>query len=636
VLVKNELSGIPVLVYPQFIKKDIKNYSLVGTVQIINIPRCGDILVADVFNKNGELKLRFFSDSKNALICNEWPTKIWHMKLLDSVLQGGGYFNIAGTDMDEKKARKFLGVHNYELGSILNGFISKINSGKAEKAMERKYAKMNEHFSLYPEYPADLESYCETHMFNHSYIFMDKLIKGKRHCVCGHCNQEFELDKGERSGDMGTCPKCGITVRYRGAWIKSTIIDKTKICITNKVNGQLLLRWADVQRVFQNGNQKYQYSFDDYYYNLYILSTFGSPVIYAYSYQSNMGYGWNWYRKKNGEVNYKKVHVYSNNLTDVFGENYYHVNLGDGLRGAGELSLPGLLDNLKNIPVAEYLFKLGLTQLAASYVENLRGSSFTDVLGVSKQYLPLYKKFNVTSFEHKVVKTSQTWVDNESFAKLRALRFDGRLDDIIELMDLMSFERFANYFTKQKKETKQKNSSRLLIWYKDYISMSKSLGVDLSRKSVRFPKNIETAHNVILESFNKIKRKLEDDNFIKASKNLYVGMQEYAKGDYCIVFPKTRSEFITEGQSLKHCVGGDNYYQNHLKGKRMVFFVRRIEEPSKPFFTMEIDMRELKILQLYGFGDRSASAEVRRFANDFLRRLSPAEKDGFIKKEEFR
>ncbi|MDU2063756.1 MAG: PcfJ domain-containing protein [Sporomusaceae bacterium] len=627
-LVKSELSEIPVLAYPHLSKDDVKNYSFVGTVQVVKLPHCGKILVADVFDKKSrDLKLRFFSDGKNALICNEWPTKIWLMKLLDSVLGYGSYLGIVSTDEDAEIARNFLGGYSRALGSILNGFISNIYSEKSQKAMERKYAKMQEHFAMYPDYPADLPNYCEQHVFNYSYIFMDKLIKGKRHCVCAHCKKQFTMNKGKKSGDIDTCPKCGITIRYRGAWVKSTITNKAKICIAHKFEGQLLLRWTNVERTFLNGSPKYQYSFDDYYYNLYLHSSSG-PVIYAYSYQSSMSWGWNWFRKRNGEVNYSQTHVYSNNITEVFGQTYYHVNLVEGLRGAGELSFVRLLDNLKNIPSAEYLFKLGLTQIAATssfYVEKLCGKSFSDVLGVSKQYLPLYRKFNITRFEHEIVKSSRTWVAEESFAKFRTLKFDGHSDDIIDLLDSMSFERFANYFTKQKQVIGQKDSSRLIIWYKDYISMSKSLGVDLSRKSIRFPSNIKIAHDVILERFNKVKHKLEDENFAQAREKLYAGMKEYAKGDYCIVFPKTRSEFIAEGQSLNHCVGGDSYYQNHLKGKRMVFFVRRTEEPSKPFFTMEIDMRQLKILQLYGYSDCTAPAEVRKFANEFLRRLSPAE-----------
>jgi len=623
-LVKNELNQVPVLQCPKLKKDDVKNYSFIGTAQIINLPRCGDVLVADVFDKKDrELKLRFFSDGKNALLCTEWPVKKWFMKLPSSIL---GYASVAGSEEDEAMARKFLGGYGYGLGSVLSGFISNIYSERQQKAMERKYGKMKEHFAMYPDHPADLPDYCEKHVFSHSYIFMDKLIKGKRHCVCGYCKEHFTMDKGKKSGDMGVCPKCGITSRYRGSWIKTHIVDEAKICIAHKVDGNLLLRWSIVERVFLNGEPKYKYSFDDYYYNLYLRGAAGS-VIYAYAYQSNMGWGYNWYRKKNGEVNYHPSHVYANNLTEVFGKTYYHVNLDEGLRGAGELSFTRLLDNLKNIPSAEYLVKLGLTQLAASSsAQRLEGNSFSDVLGVGKQYLPLYRKFNITYFEHKIVKASKTWVNEESFAKFRALRLEGRSDEIIDILEIMSFERFANYFTKQKKVTGQKNVFRLLIWYKDYLSMSKSLAVDLSHKSIRFPQNIKTSHDVILQRFNKIKHQIEDATFAQALQKLYAGMKEYTKGDYCIVFPTTRTEFITEGQSLNHCVGNDSYYQNHLKGNKMVFFLRRVEAQNKPFYTMEIDMRSMKILQLYGFGDCSAPTEVRQFANEFLRRLSPAER----------
>ena len=163
-----------------------------------------------------------------------------------------------------------------------------------------------------------------------------------------------------------------------------------------------------------------------------------------------------------------------------------------------------------------------------------------------------------------------------------------------------------------------------MIQYNDYISMSLSLKVDLSRKSVRFPNNIKESHDLILGRFNKVKHEIEDENFRHATEKLYNGMAEYRKDCYCIVFPQLRSDFITEGQSLNHCVGSDTYYKNHIEGTRMVFFVRQITEPDKPYFTMEIDMRELRIRQLYGFGDCSPSSDVRKFANEFLNRLKPA------------
>jgi len=164
----------------------------------------------------------------------------------------------------------------------------------------------------------------------------------------------------------------------------------------------------------------------------------------------------------------------------------------------------------------------------------------------------------------------------------------------------------------------------LLIQYNDYINMSRSLKVDLTKKSVRFPKNIKEAHDLILGRYNQVKHAIEDENLRQAKEKLYSGMSEYANESYRIIFPQLRSDFITEGQSLNHCVGQESYYNNHMEGKRMVFFVRQVAALDKPFFTMEIDMRELRIRQLYGFGDSSPSPEVRKFASEFLRRLQPA------------
>ena len=80
-----------------------------------------------------------------------------------------------------------------------------------------------------------------------------------------------------------------------------------------------------------------------------------------------------------------------------------------------------------------------------------------------------------------------------------------------------------------------------------------------------------------------------------------------------------RSDFVTEGQRLNHCVGSAGYYERHMEGKRMVFFIRRASEPEKAYFTAEIDMSAGRILQLYGFGDCSAPRDVRAFTEGFAR-----------------
>ena len=93
---------------------------------------------------------------------------------------------------------------------------------------------------------------------------------------------------------------------------------------------------------------------------------------------------------------------------------------------------------------------------------------------------------------------------------------------------------------------------------------------------------------------------------------------------FCIVLPQKRSDLTTEGQSLNHCVGGQAYANNHMAGKRLIFFVRKISNRAKPFFTMEVDMTDFRICQLYGFGDCSAPEDVRKFAEAFVKKLAPA------------
>jgi hypothetical protein len=322
--------------------------------------------------------------------------------------------------------------------------------------------------------------------------------------------------------------------------------------------------------------------------------------------------------------------VYADNLAEIFGETYNGVDLVSGLRGSGEICLKQLIINLKEYPITEYLFKLGLTNLASfSGVREMRGNSFSEVLKVNNNLKPLYRNMNPTWMEHMVIQSTVSWVSEEDFVKYRQFRFDynrGDLDDIRDCLAVMSFSRFIKYFNQQKAVTGQK-VKRLLIWYKDYIAMSRAMKVDLSRKSVKYPQNIRIAHDILVERYDEVKHEIEDENLRVAAEILYAGISEYANEMYCIVLPMSRTDFIREGQSLNHCVGKvDSYYTKHMEGTRMIFFVRQIENPEKPYYTLEVDMTLRKIQQLYGFGDSSAKTEVRKFANEFVRRMKPAER----------
>lgn len=287
---------------------------------------------------------------------------------------------------------------------------------------------------------------------------------------------------------------------------------------------------------------------------------------------------------------------------------------------------------------AEYLFKLGLPALASACglegIINTEGKGFSDVLCVSKQYLPLYQKHDVTPAEHDIIKASNKWISEDVFLKYRNLAPQSSdWHTISQLLKEMSLERFVNYFTRQKAMyAKTVSLYAVLTIYRDYINMSMDMGVDLSRKAVRFPKDSKEAHDQILERFNEIKAektrnkvKAEDAVFRRAVKKIYdeKGISPYTDGTFCIVLPMGKSDFVIEGQSLRHCVGGSYYSDAHKEGTRMIFFVRNADKPTKPFFTVEIDMISYSIRQLRGLGNCDPSPDVKQFVNAFLKHIKP-------------
>lgn len=629
-LFKKELMTIDPLGYQNRING---NYRHTASLKVVELPRSGKILVVDFYEGSAKnLLARFFSDGKTYLTCTKWPTEVWTKQNPRIILGDWGAY---ATEKAEKTARRFLqpeGPSYYCSGvlSSVDSFVSRINEEQRRRAWAREAEMQKRHFAMFPELPANLEMYCEDNIFD-GYIFFKKLDKkGKRKGRCSHCKKRFTVERSVRSGQDTTCPKCGIRATYKAEWLNNTISDNAKICIAHKVNNQLLIRWASVYREFSPPDFKAKYVFWDYAYNLHLHTDQGDK-LYFYKYMRGpYCYGYDWYRGKIGDICWDSTHIYTDNLNEVFGDRYYNVDLKAVLEGKRrELPFAKLLTNLKNIPATEYLLKLNMPLLAAGadYIVNpdaCAHPSFTGVLGVSKQLRELYCSENVSLFEHSIIKAYGKYVSADDLRVFRKLGdMTGYRDTAIELITDMSFSRYVRYFTAQKTTHKGQKIGYLMMKYRDYLSMSKGLGVDLTHKSIRFPADCVAAHDQILPRFNEHKHEAENNIFKDAVSMLYEHMlTEYAKGGYCIVLPQKRSDLTTEGQSLNHCVGTDRYYKNHIAGTSMIFFIRKAENAGKPYFTMELDMFSYRIKQLYGFGDCSAPKEVRKFAEGYVKALA--------------
>lgn len=632
-LVKKELLSVPVLPAPALPKKrGSRQCDYIPAAQIVELPRSGKILAVDYYNQKS-LFCRFFCDGNNSIVYNT-EKEAWRSGY---PLPGGFYgADVAAVEATDAVCNSFFGTGSWRSGiSLVNAFVGEQASNKREIAQHNLNELMKRHMAMFPAYPDNLREYCSEQVFQHDYIFFGKKEKdGTRKAQCGHCEAHFTLDKAVTSGAKTTCPRCHTKAVYRANWIKADVSDNADICFTYKVDGQLLLRWAHIQRSYCFPEFGQSYRFDDFAYSLYLMVN-GQPKIYTYKwFTAPYAYEAMWHRLPLGSTCDSSSYIYTENLDEVFGPNYYNVNLKAGLEGKHvRLQFVHLLDELKNSPKAEFLFKMGLPMLASS-ARCIAGDPdgqgvFQKQVGVSKQYLPMLRSMNVTASELSFIKKSGEWVSPELFQTYRSVqsRFGGTYD-LESVIAAVGASRALKYLGKQQQLHPKVAPHKILVEYKDYLQMSKELRVDMSHKSIRFPADIVEAHKTITARYNEVmgeiqKRKGEELNaaFHEAVQEHYarMGLTGFQKDGFCIILPQMRTDLIAEGQSLNHCVGGEEYYKKCMMGTYMIFFVRRQDAPEKPFFTMEMDTTNGRIIQLYGFGDCTAPKDVREFANAFSR-----------------
>lgn len=611
-----------------------------ATARVLKDKKCGKIIVIDIYENKakGDLVCRFFSDNAKYHLYDV-KNDTWSQKGLRSFLYGERRdyyycsvpmqdYNLKSTDETRQLVHNFFkGATHYECSVTYytDKFTQDVNHEKYQRQQENKEFRLKKHMQMFPEIPKDFDEFLNGIFEN--YVFTDKVTNGMKPGVCTACGKTVMFPKAIKHRTYTECPNCKRMVTVFEKRHIDSIKEKRCVFVAHKVENQLLLRWVDVVGgwlVSDDGMYSHWYSHYDYFRTMYLYEN-GKPKVLHYDYKYVYPYGTYWREQKNWNRD-DLAYVYDKNLTEVFGKKYYNIDLHEELCNCTQpLRFVHFLDNLKTLPPAEYLAKLGMLRLASEIDPSDlgEGRDFGTILGVNPQYKKMYSEWNISLDEHHIIQASNAWVSEDDFIKMRKLNFNStQVNTVCRLLETMSYRRFVNYFTKQRQLYRRNTWDQILRWYDDYIRMSEQMGVDLSHKSVRFPKDIKAAHDDLITKFKAQEMEICDEQMRKATENLYNGLTEYKSDGYAIVFPKTRTEFIKEGQSLNHCVGTQEmYFKNHLEGTRMIFFIRHEEEIEKPFVTMEIDMRELRIRQIYGYGDKTPAKEVRDFADRFLKLL---------------
>lgn len=88
--------------------------------------------------------------------------------------------------------------------------------------------------------------------------------------------------------------------------------------------------------------------------------------------------------------------------------------------------------------------------------------------------------------------------------------------------------------------------------------------------------------------------------------------------EYMIIPAGACKELMDEGRTLHHCVGSsDTYMRKMADGVSWILFLRKKSELKKPYYTIEISLKDDHIIQFYSEYDRQPDKET---INDVLNR----------------
>ena len=142
-----------------------------------------------------------------------------------------------------------------------------------------------------------------------------------------------------------------------------------------------------------------------------------------------------------------------------------------------------------------------------------------------------------------------------------------------------------------------------------------------------------------------------EDGFVvrqfRARRHYYKGKYEYADKKYQIIVPDKIEDIIVEGRVLGHCLDrSDIYFERIQKKESYIVFLRKIEEPDTPYYTLEIEpggaarqKRTTGDKQNKDFDD--AKKFIKKWQQEIQQRLSAddmklAEQSAVLRAEEFK
>ena len=492
------------------------------------------------------------------------------------------------------------------------------------------------------ELKKDINNVFSQYGFNF-FVCRDRNDKQKAHCI--HCKHYVVLPEKSRHNDKYVCPYCGIEGKIKHSWRSSYLLKNTmymqyyeKADYDKKsfiCRGLFITRWICLETL------QVKYDIDVHAY--YLFQRNNCKMV---RYYGETWYSYPWVFEK------KSIHPLWNNcyaeiLDDNIGSFKRAVRGTDWEHCCYEELLPYLDDDFIRLlefydkyPQMEYIVKAGFASIIAKKIRkqsmniggpllNLKAVDIRKSLklpGLSKKDKKFIKSYDgdVTPEQLKLWQILKSENPNNDLTInyfkrpfiSRVFETSGwmisAITDIHKV--LPNLKKIVAYVYKQLEQYGTNagiTEYGILRDWQDYLAECKFLDLNLKDTAILLPKNLQVAHRntsqqVIAKKDELLQRKMA---------TLTLERQRYKYSFKNIVSMPAASvdELIAEGAALNHCVG--TYADRYAKGETDIVFIRKVSEPDRSFYTMEI--KNNQVVQVRGSHNCGMTDEVKEFVEHF-------------------
>ena len=198
--------------------------------------------------------------------------------------------------------------------------------------------------------------------------------------------------------------------------------------------------------------------------------------------------------------------------------------------------------------------------------------------------------------------------------------------DVQNLTGAMPYARIGKILKYIQKQTEKRKEEKghttytlegIIRAYRDYLRECEQLHFDLHDREILFPKDLVAAHDRTMEQVEFEKNKADQEKFQKAVEKLE--KFAWSEGEFFIRPAREQMELTAEGKALHHCVGG--YIRDMAEGETAIFFLRKVSEPDKPFYTLELQKKRVIQCRTEHNASYDRNPDVKNFVDMWMEKV---------------